>query len=176
MSKIVAIFGSSSSNGKTFDALKDVSAKIKAKTGETVKIIDLKKANLTTFDYEGNNSYDDFSGIMRQMIEADRVIFATPVYWYCPSTYMKAFLDRWSDILLGRYPGMQEALVGKKIFVLATQGAPTRPRGFDDIWQQICEYMKMSYQGCYYVHTGNTQNLLSDNDAQTSTFVEKICE
>lgn len=42
------------------------------------------------------------------MIEADLVVFATPVYWYAMKGPMKDFLDRFSKFVIGpqkRLPG-----------------------------------------------------------------------
>ena len=36
---------------------------------------------------------------MRRILAFDRIIFASPVYWYAVSPAMKVFLDRSSDFL-----------------------------------------------------------------------------
>jgi multimeric flavodoxin WrbA len=37
---------------------------------------------------------DDMQGLYPKLIEADAIVFGTPVYWYGPTAIMKAFIDR----------------------------------------------------------------------------------
>ena len=94
MKKGVIILGSSSSTGNTYKA----AAYFSQKSG--FPIIDLKTKNIGQFDYEFNNSDDDFLPLIREIVDNyDILIFATPVYWYTMSGVMKKFFDRISDVL-----------------------------------------------------------------------------
>jgi len=37
---------------------------------------------------------DDMLGLYDKIIEADTIVFGTPVYWWGPTAYMKTFMDR----------------------------------------------------------------------------------
>ncbi|MFZ0369251.1 MAG: flavodoxin family protein [Halobacillus sp.] len=40
---------------------------------------------------------DDYDQIVSKVMDADVLIFATPIYWYGMSSLMKTFVDRWSQ-------------------------------------------------------------------------------
>lgn len=42
---------------------------------------------------------DDYRQLIKEMLDHDIVIYATPVYWYGMSGIMKNFIDRWSESL-----------------------------------------------------------------------------
>ena len=85
----VIILGSSRNDGDT------------AKVVNTLReysnwdIIDLNDYEISYYDYEHNNSDDDFLPLMKKLIENyDTMIFATPVYWYSMSGIMKVFFGK----------------------------------------------------------------------------------
>ena len=50
------------------------------------------------YDYQHFNANDAFGGIAQKMAEADKIVFATPVYWYAMSAPLKIFFDRLDDL------------------------------------------------------------------------------
>lgn len=158
MSSIV-IFGSARSVGHTSKVLDTV-------LGEnTIPIVDLNTLNIAPYDYEYRNQSDDFIPLIERILSYDTLLLATPVYWYSMSTIMKIFLDRISDVLnLRKDLGRQ--LRGKQLFVIASFNT-SYPRGFEDTFEQICEYLGMHYLGTSFVYSG-TENLefLNNNIAQ----------
>ena len=91
--KPIIIFGSSKSEGNTQKAIE------KVLKGKDSTFINLKDLNISDFDYEYKNKTDDFLPLAKKMTEANPIILATPVYWYGPSSIMKIFIDRISDLL-----------------------------------------------------------------------------
>ena len=90
----VYILGSSRSDGDTRIILDYLCKK------NTFEIIDLLDYKISYFDYEHNNSSDDYLPLMREILNNyDHLIFATPVYWYSMSAIMKCFFDRITDLL-----------------------------------------------------------------------------
>lgn len=161
MSKVI-IFGSYRSFGNTRKIVDEI-------FGQTYQLIDLNAFTINSFDYENPNLNDDFIPLMEKIITYDSLIIATPVYWYSMSTQHKIFFDRFSDFFTTR-KDLRYKLRGKKLFVIASFGS-SYPRGFEDIFEQICEYLTMQYLGSCFVYTG-TENaeFLNNNISQ----IEKL--
>jgi multimeric flavodoxin WrbA len=148
--KQIIIFGSSRSFGNTRKAVNDIIAQT------NIDLVDLNTLDIAPFDYEHRNISDDFIPLIERIITYDKIIIATPVYWYSMSTKVKIFLDRFSDILTIR-KDLGRKLRGKKLFVLASFNS-SYPMGFETTFSQICEYMKMEYLGSSFIYSG-TENL-----------------
>ena len=145
----VIIFGSSRSFGNTRKIIDDILGP------SGIQLFDLNNFDISLFDYEHLNRNDDFIPLIEKLVAYDTWIIATPVYWYSMSTQHKIFLDRFSDLLrikkdLGR------KLRGKKLFVIASFQS-SYPKGFDDTFGQICEYLGMEYLGSSFIYSG-TEN------------------
>jgi len=62
--------------------------------------IDLLDYVISPYDYSHNySSGDNFIEITEQLLQYDKIIFATPVYWYSMSGLMKTFFDRFTDLV-----------------------------------------------------------------------------
>ncbi|WP_115332981.1 flavodoxin family protein [Legionella busanensis] len=145
MNKVI-IFGSSRSFGNT----RKVVDEILGHSG--IELIDLNEFNIGLFDYEYRNRNDDFIPLIEKLIAYDTWIIATPVYWYSMSTQHKIFFDRFSDLLKIR-KDLGRKLRSKKLFVIASFQS-SYPRGFEDIFEQICEYIGMEYLGSSFFYSG----------------------
>lgn len=164
--KTIAIFGSSSSQGKTRDFIDE------AIKGRDIELIDLKKLDISHFDYEHKNKNDDFINIIEKILEVDHIILVTPVYWYTMSSYMKVFLDRITDLIIF-YPEKYNKLKGKRLSVVTTFGS-SKPEGFEYPFSQTCNYIGMDYKGCSYFYTGDKEDLLRQNVDILSALKNKI--
>ena len=165
--KFIVIFGSSRSNGHTKKAV-DL-----AFNGIDHEFVDLSELNISEFDYKGRNHEDDFLPLMQKLQTYDHIVLATPIYWYGPSSRMKIFLDRWSDILKWPLKDIGKSLKGKKIYVVSSNGTEAS-RCFEEQFELICEYMNMQYRGCYNYHSGNNKQQLLDSEQSLISFREKI--
>lgn len=47
---------------------------------------------------------DDFNSLAPKLVEADVIVFATPVYWYTLPAQIKAVLDRMFALVVGKQP------------------------------------------------------------------------
>lgn len=146
--RTVIIVGSSRSTGNTAELAIAIASKLQA------SVIDLNQYQIAPFDYEFKNRDDDFLALMKQVLSFDRIILATPMYWYAPSAVMKTFMDRISDLLkvekdLGRQ------LRTKKAALLGT-GCDAIPAAcFEQIFQLTFDYLGMAYQGMLYASCEN---------------------
>ena len=155
MTNPIVIFGSANSKGKTRSIIDQMVE------SSDISVVDLHSLNITPFDYEYNNRGDDYLPLMQRVLKHDLIVLATPVYWYSVSIEMKIFLDRLTDILK-HHKDLLEQIRGKRIFVIATFGSSI-PRGFEDMFEQICDYMEMQYDGCSFIHTGENDEYNANN-------------
>lgn len=89
--------------------------------------------------------------IAEAVLEADRLVFATPIYsWYCTPP-MKAMLDRMVYGLC-KYYGEEKGpslLAGKHVATITTCGY--RPEHGADLWEEglrrYCKHTGMIYEG-----------------------------
>jgi len=137
--KTTIILGSARSDGHTAKMAKQIAVRLRA------ELIDLKQYEIGHYDYQHKNKEDDFLKLIREeIIHADTLILATPVYWYSMSGRMKIFLDRFTDLLkiekdLGR------KLRGKSLAVFTTSNGGNLG---DDFWRPFAEtanYLGMKY-------------------------------
>jgi multimeric flavodoxin WrbA len=145
MSQII-ILGSSRSFGNTRKAVNAIIEE------GTIPLIDLNTLDIKPYDYEYRNHTDNFIALIERIIEFDTLILATPVYWYTMSATMKIFIDRISDLLDIR-KDLGRKLRGKNLFVIASY-ITSLPKGFEDAFEQTCQYLRINYLGTSYIYGG----------------------
>ena len=146
--RTVIIVGSSRSTGNTAELAIAVASKLQA------SVIDLNQYQIAPFDYEFKNRDDDFLTLMKQVLSFDRIILATPMYWYAPSAVMKTFMDRISDLLkIEKDLGRQ--LRTKKAALLGTGCDAIPATCFEQVFQLTFDYLGMAYQGMLYTSCEN---------------------
>jgi len=100
MPHILAIQGSPRLRGNTsilLDAVLDGARE----QGASVERVDLARLDIKECDgclacWKGKEcpKQDDMNALYSRIIEADAIVFGTPVYWYGPTALLKAFVDR----------------------------------------------------------------------------------
>lgn len=106
--KIVVITGSPRKNGNSF-AMTDAFIKAAEAKGHTVTRFDAAMKNVggchaceTCFKTGKACSFDDdFNAIAPAILEADAVVFTTPVYWYSIPAQIKGVIDRLFSFVVG---------------------------------------------------------------------------
>ncbi|GAA5133841.1 flavodoxin family protein [Thalassotalea piscium] len=141
--KQVIILGTSRSNGNTHKLVKLYQEYSPA------DIINLSDYSISPYDYEHKNIDDDFANLIKNALNYDHIIFASPIYWYSMSAQMKIFFDRLSDLLtinkeLGR------RLRGKTCAILATGLEIKAPKCFEQPFILTANYLGMHYQQMFY--------------------------
>ncbi|HHG85778.1 MAG TPA: NADPH-dependent oxidoreductase [Bacteroidetes bacterium] len=143
--RTVIILGSARSNGNTRSVTAYACQLISA------DIIDLKEYQIGKFDYEFANANDDFLPLMRRILsDYDRIILASPVYWYTVSATMKTFMDRFSD-LLGPHKALGRQLRGKSLGLISCGPQNDCPPSYAEPIALSADYLGMDYLG--HVHT-----------------------
>lgn len=78
---------------------------------------------------------DDHTQIVKEMLDADEVLFVTPLYWYGMSGYMKTFIDRWSQAMRDPDLNFKERITGKPAYVITCGGDQVDLKGLPLILQ-----------------------------------------
>ncbi len=146
-SNVLVILGASRSDGETAGSVDRLTR------GQDAEVIDLLPLNIGFFDYSFRNAADDFLGVSKRMMAADRIVFATPVYWYAMSAPMKILFDRFCDLVRMRKPEGR-LLAGKQTYLLANGTDTELPEGFEVPFKRTSEYLNMHYRGAHYLYTG----------------------
>ena len=144
MPNILVIFGSSRRDGDTMDAVELVFSERK------YEIVNLRDCQINPYEYDVEHA-DDFLHIARKMVAADKIVFCTPVYWYCMSGVLKTFFDRFTD-LLTHYKDLGRALMGKHCYVISSGGSQECPASFEEPFRNTCDYFDMHYHGLFYYY------------------------
>jgi len=101
---------------------------------------------MSACDYKHRNRDDDFESLIKQVLEFDRIIFASPVYWYAVGLPMKFFLDRISDFLeLPELVSDGRRLRGKAGFVVCASIYEEVPKSFIGAFIDTFDYLDMRY-------------------------------
>lgn len=160
--RICILMGSPRLNGNTAELLKPFIKELKENAAEVVCITlaDKKIApckgcyacQQVTGKY-GCAQQDDMQNIVAEIVRADCVVLATPIYiWYCPAE-MKAMLDRFYGMNKYYGKGSGSLWEGKKVAIVATHGYD-RAYGaepFETGIRHFCEHAHLRYMGMYSV-------------------------
>lgn len=138
----IALFGSSRRHGNTgqlLDHIVEMSG---------IEVVDLSQLRMSPYDYEHRNRDDDFEPLMRRVLEFDKIIVASPVYWYAVSPPVKVFLDRICDYL--DLPDLLEdgrRLRGKSGYIVCTSIYDEAPAPFVHALRDTFAYLGMCFGG-----------------------------
>ncbi len=159
--KILALQGSPKKQGNTETLLQNYLKGVKEKYGEVVnEEIFLAEKNIKLCrgcgqckkSQTGCVIQDDMQQLCEKMKAADVIIFATPIYWWNITSYLKVFLDRMYQL------NFETDLVGKKAVLLMTFAGEQPNSGLEyvkNIFTDICDYVHMELVQSYGVCTGS---------------------
>ncbi len=142
MGDTVALFSSSRRHGNPGQFMDRIAAEL------VIEVVDLAGKRIAPYDYEHRNRDDDFEPLMQRVLTFERVIFATPVYWYAASPALKTFLDRIADFL--ELPDLVAAgrqLRGKRAYVVCTSIYEEVPQSFLSAFTDTFSYLGMRFGG-----------------------------
>jgi multimeric flavodoxin WrbA len=132
--------------------------------------IDLLDQRIENYNYEGNYSTDDnFIQLFDTILEHNKIVFATPVYWYSMSGIMKTFFDRLTDIITKRKE-IGRKMKGKEIYVISVGADNSQPEGFEIPFRSTSEYLEMNFISTFYCKTNNLENIKADG----LNFIDKL--
>ena len=105
-------------------------------------------------DENGRCTIDDgFESLLReQVVPAEAIVFATPLYWYGVSGQLKAFLDRIFCYIAASEPDADmfvEGLMGKRLalMIASEESYPGAPLGVIHEIQEYARYTHSSFVG-----------------------------
>lgn len=115
------------------------------------ELIELHSKNIYHYEYQTElKQNDDFQSIALKMLEADSIVFATPVYWYAMSGRLKVFFDRLTDLLYA-HKAICKKLKGKSAYLIATGSDSELPEGFEIPFRRTSEYFEMNFKKSFYL-------------------------
>ena len=83
------------------------------------------------------------------MLQHQKLVFATPVYWYAMSGSMKVLFDRLTDLVtIQKVAGRK--LMGKQVYLVAVGAEDTLPVGFEVPFRRTASYFDMQYVAGFY--------------------------
>lgn len=142
--------------------------------GKEHAFLDLSHYEFTGYDYDNDYaSSDQFLEIVDVMLQHDKIIFATPVYWYAMSSLMKTFFDRWSDLVRVEKP-KGRAMAGKSTFLITQGSSPQMPRGFEMPFNLSSKYLDMNFKGYIYGDMTNGKEGFAFDEEEKDSFLSKV--
>lgn len=125
---------------------------------ETVELYDIRLGPCRSCDgcsASGRCSLrDGFTTLAQQLVAADLLIFATPVYWFSVSGVMKTLMDRTQSLWHGR---QLRGRAGAALVVQAHAGADETCA----LLASFCKYHAMRWLGCSTVRTRDQRDLVA---------------
>ena len=161
----LVILGSARSEGNTKEVID------KLMQNKRFEFLDLNKYQINGFKYDTTYN-DDFIPVINKIIESEKIIFATPVYWYTMSYVMKIFIDRCSE-LLTKYKTQAKKLKNKSFFLVSTSSGQLLPEGFETPFRGLAIYFDMVFKGHLHVRYENDQ-LATEMDKKIISFSKKV--
>lgn len=109
--------------------------------------------------------------IIEEILLSDKIIFATPIYWYSMSGLSKIFLDRLTDLVTINKP-VGRQLKGKETFLFAVGTDDLEPPGFAVPFELTSKYFGMKYIESFYF---STKKIKTEKDEEkVKNFIFKI--
>jgi multimeric flavodoxin WrbA len=139
----------------------------------TAELVVLPDFTIGCYDYGHGNAGDGFDAIAARMAAADKIVFATPVYWYAMSAPLKIFFDRLTD-MTENLKALGKSLAGKPVWMIATGVEDVLPDGFEVPFARTADYFGMRYRGCAYLYTGTDNVRRSETEKSLIQFGETI--
>ena len=140
--RAIALFASARRDGNTGRLIDSIAV------SSGIDVIDLAEKDITPYDYNHCNLYDDFVPLMRGLLDYEKLIFVTPIYWYGPSAQMKVFIDRTSDFLdIDSLKDIGRKLRGKTAYIVCTSSSEDADCWFLGAFKSTFDYLGMNYGG-----------------------------
>ncbi len=159
MNNAIAVFASARRNGNTGKLIDWIAGEL------GIEVVDLSEKSISPYDYDHKNINDDFLPLMRKLHEYDKIIFATPVYWYGPSAQMKVFIDRTSDFLdVEELKEISRRLREKMAYIACTSTRNDADSSFLNSFKDTFGYLGIKYGG--YVHANCDHGYVLENYRQ----------
>lgn len=169
MGKTIVVLTGSPRKGGNSDRMADAfiaGARGAAHTVEKIETasLDVKGCRACDGCYRGGRVCffdDDFNGIARAVLEADAVVFATPLYWFSFPAQIKNVIDKFYAFVAGG-----KEFKGKECALL-TCGGDTEEKAFDGLvrsYELIAEYLGWKDRGRLVAAGVNARGAIGETD------------
>jgi len=120
---------------------------------ENATVLDLLDYHIFPYNYGGVYPKEDsFLLLINQMLKHQKIIFATPVYWYAMSGLIKTFFDRMTDVVtIQKQFGRK--MNGKEVYLVSVGTDDALSQGFEVPFRLTAAYFDMNFIASYYCRT-----------------------
>lgn len=135
------IFSSARQKGNTAQLVSDV-----RQLSSNVKLVYLDRLNITPYNYENQYPDDDFYELVEEILAADNLVFASPVYWAGVTANIKALIDRLTELC--EVPELKpkgRALKGKRGFYVATSVKAEVSPAYHEFFRHVYAYFGIKF-------------------------------
>ncbi|WP_125982649.1 flavodoxin family protein [Loigolactobacillus iwatensis] len=117
-------------------------------------------------DWEWPRLIDDYPRLIRYVLAAQVIVFATPIYWYGMSGLMKTFIDHWSESLKLEQ-SFREKMKGKQIYLVLVGSDQPQEKGQLIVQQfrYICEFLQMTFKSALIGEANRPLEIKNDQAA-----------
>ena len=182
--KIITILGSPRKKGNTAKVLSMFEGKVE-------KNHEVERVNITQYkvggclgcykckekmDEPGCVQKDDALTIFEKMIQADAVVYATPLYCWSFTSQIKPLIDRHFCLVSGDGTPDQDSLIsGKLAALLVTCAGPIEGNcdAIQGIFTGICEYANLTAKGNFILPFCTTPDAIGDKGEELSENLSK---
>lgn len=167
MRKILAITGSTRENGNSEELMKVALENLDYEVVQLRKYIIKPIEDLRHSNIPFPNKDDDYYKIINKMLEANEIVFVTPIYWYCISGIMKTFIDRWTESLRSIEFDLKERMQNKKFYAIVVGANPDRTKAGPIVQQFefMANYFKIPFGGAVVGVGDRPGDVLKDQEA-----------
>lgn len=150
MPSVLTLYSSARPDGHTFQMVQALNQLL---PGESCYLDEL---NIAQYDYQFRNQEDDFIAVINKMLDADTIVFASPVYWYSLTPAFRRFFDRFTDLTeLPALKGKGKQLRQKCFYLLATSASQHPPDSFVFPVEQTMQYLGWPFKGTTHLDCGD---------------------
>lgn len=165
---VAVVLGSARRDGNTRALVDAVFPRASA-----ARVIDLNELAIAPYKYDVRHDTDDFLPLLRGLVEARAIVFATPVYWYSMSGLMKTFFDRLTDAT-GAHKPLGRALAGRRAFALVTSASDAAPPGFEVPFVETARYFDMRWGGLLHLRFAAERVMTPAMEVAAAAFADRI--
>jgi multimeric flavodoxin WrbA len=171
--KVLALQGSPHTDGNTATMLDFVKKYLGGgHSFERIDLVEMKVSGCHACyecqhvpDTHGCAVEDDGQAILDKVLEADAIIYATPLYMWGIASWLRAIMERHLSCVMGYMTGEWTSLVkGKTVALLVTAGGPAEQNAdaVTTVFQRFTDYGKTKSLGTYVVPLCTTPDELGE--------------
>jgi len=182
--KIITILGSPRKKGNTAKVLSMFEDKVE--NNHEVERVNVTKYNVDgclgcykcqeSKDEPGCVQKDDALTIFEKMIQADAIVYASPLYCWSFTSQIKPLIDRHFCLVSGDGTPAQDSLIsGKSAALLVTCAGPIEGNcdAIQGIFTGLCEYGKLTAKGNFILPFCTTPDAIGDKGAELAENLAK---